>query len=122
MPAIKYRQRVTSPSEEIEKLESLLHKGKSAPRNPRRARILLKAGVGCGDDPLPSPRLIPRWKRDNTFRPTPCWKRASVFDNTALAYNDGGWMFAVASTLLLVDKARKQVDTFAYDELLTSPG
>ena len=47
MPAIKYR--VTLTDEEVESLEALLHKGKSAARQQTRARILLKAAAGCPD-------------------------------------------------------------------------
>lgn len=47
MPAIKYR--VTLTEEEVEMLESLLRKGKSAARKQTRARILLKAAAGCKD-------------------------------------------------------------------------
>ncbi len=47
MPAIKYR--VTLSDEEVEMLESLLRKGKSAARKQTRARILLKAATGCKD-------------------------------------------------------------------------
>jgi transposase len=46
MPAIKYRITLT---EEVEMLESLLRKGKSAARKQTRARILLKAAAGCKD-------------------------------------------------------------------------
>lgn len=47
MPSIKYR--VTLTSEEVETLEALLRKGKSAARKQTRARILLKAAAGCTD-------------------------------------------------------------------------
>lgn len=47
MPAIKYR--VTLSDEEVELLEALLRKGKSAARKQTRARILLKAAAGCRD-------------------------------------------------------------------------
>jgi transposase len=47
MPAIKYR--VTLTEEEVEMLESLLRKGKSAARKQTRARILLKAAAGSKD-------------------------------------------------------------------------
>lgn len=47
MPAIKYR--VTLTDAEVESLEALLHKGKSAARQQTRARILLKAAAGCPD-------------------------------------------------------------------------
>ena len=47
MPAIKYR--VTLTEEEVEMLEALLRKGKSAARKQTRARILLKAAAGCKD-------------------------------------------------------------------------
>lgn len=47
MPAIKYR--VTLTEEEVELLEGLLRKGKSAARKQTRARILLKAAAGCQD-------------------------------------------------------------------------
>ena len=47
MPAIKYR--VTLSDEEVELLEALLRKGKSAARKQTRARILLKAAAGCKD-------------------------------------------------------------------------
>lgn len=47
MPAIKYR--VTLTDAEVEMLESLLRKGKSAARIQTRARILLKAAAGCKD-------------------------------------------------------------------------
>lgn len=47
MPAIKYR--VTLTDDEVEQLEALLHKGKSAARQQTRARILLKASAGCQD-------------------------------------------------------------------------
>jgi hypothetical protein len=47
MPAIKYR--VTLSEEEVELLEALLRKGKSAARKQTRARILLKAAAGCKD-------------------------------------------------------------------------
>ena len=47
MPAIKYR--VTLTEEEVEMLEALLRKGKSAARKQTRARILLKASAGCKD-------------------------------------------------------------------------
>ncbi len=45
MPAIKYR--VTLTEDEVEMLEALLRKGKSAARKQTRARILLKAAAGC---------------------------------------------------------------------------
>ena len=47
MPAIKYR--VTLTDDEVEMLEALLRKGKSAARKQTRARILLKATAGCKD-------------------------------------------------------------------------
>ena len=47
MPAIKYR--VTLSDDEVEMLEALLRKGKSAARKQTRARILLKAAAGCKD-------------------------------------------------------------------------
>ena len=47
VPAIKYR--VTLTEEEVEMLEALLRKGKSAARIQTRARILLKAAAGCKD-------------------------------------------------------------------------
>ena len=47
MPAIKYR--VTPTDDEVEMLEALLRKGKSAARKQTRARILLKAAAGCKD-------------------------------------------------------------------------
>lgn len=47
MPAIKYRVILTP--EEVEMLEALLSKGKSAARKQTRARILLKAAAGCKD-------------------------------------------------------------------------
>ena len=47
MPAIKYR--VTLTDDEVEMLEALLRKGKSAARKQTRARILLKAAAGCKD-------------------------------------------------------------------------
>lgn len=47
MPAIKYR--VTLTDDEVEMLESLLRKGKSAARKQTRARILLKAASGSKD-------------------------------------------------------------------------
>lgn len=47
MPAIKYR--VTLTEDEVEMLETLLRKGKSAARKQTRARILLKAAAGCKD-------------------------------------------------------------------------
>jgi transposase len=47
MPAIKYR--VTLTDDEVELLEALLRKGKSAARKQTRARILLKAAAGCQD-------------------------------------------------------------------------
>ncbi len=47
MPAIKYR--VTLTDDEVEMLEALLHKGKSAARKQTRARILLKAAAGSKD-------------------------------------------------------------------------
>jgi hypothetical protein len=47
MPAIKYR--VTLTEDEVEMLETLLRKGKSAARRQTRARILLKAAAGCKD-------------------------------------------------------------------------
>lgn len=50
MPAIKYR--VTLTAEEVEQLESLLHKGRSAARKQSRARILLKAAAGCQDSEI----------------------------------------------------------------------
>ena len=47
MPAIKYR--VTLTDDEVDMLEALLRKGKSAARKQTRARILLKAAAGCKD-------------------------------------------------------------------------
>ncbi|WP_201096216.1 helix-turn-helix domain-containing protein [Thiocystis minor] len=47
MPAIKYRVALTD--EEVDTLEALLRKGKSAARQQTRARILLKAAAGCQD-------------------------------------------------------------------------
>lgn len=47
VPAIKYR--VTLTDDEVEVLEALLSKGKSAARKQTRARILLKAASGCKD-------------------------------------------------------------------------
>ena len=47
MPAIKYR--VTLTDDEVDMLETLLRKGKSAARKQTRARILLKAAAGCKD-------------------------------------------------------------------------
>lgn len=47
MPPIKYR--VTLTEDEVEMLEGLLRKGKSAARKQTRARILLKAAAGCRD-------------------------------------------------------------------------
>lgn len=47
MPGIKYR--VTLTDDEVEMLEALLRKGKSAARKQTRARILLKAAAGCKD-------------------------------------------------------------------------
>jgi transposase len=47
MPAIKYR--VTLTDAEVEMLEGLLRKGKSAARTQTRARILLKAAAGWKD-------------------------------------------------------------------------
>ena len=47
MRAIKYR--VTLTDDEVEMLEALLRKGKSAARKQTRARILLKAASGCKD-------------------------------------------------------------------------
>ena len=47
MPTIKYR--VTLSDEEVEMLETVLRKGKSAARKQTRARILLKAAAGCKD-------------------------------------------------------------------------
>ena len=47
MPTIKYR--VTLSDEEVEMLEAVLRKGKSAARKQTRARILLKAAAGCKD-------------------------------------------------------------------------
>ena len=47
MPAIKYR--VTLTDDEVDLLETLLRKGKSAARKQTRARILLKAAAGCKD-------------------------------------------------------------------------
>ena len=47
MPAIKYR--VTLTDAEVESLEALLHKGKSAVRQQTRARMLLKAAAGGPD-------------------------------------------------------------------------
>jgi transposase len=50
MPAIKYR--VSLGATEVERLKSLLHKGKSAARKQTRARILLKAAAGCQDSQI----------------------------------------------------------------------
>lgn len=50
MPAIKYR--VSLSKTEIEQLEGMLRKGKSAARAQTRARILLKAASGCKDDEI----------------------------------------------------------------------
>ena len=50
MPAIKYR--VTLSDEEVSQLEALLSKGKSAARKQTRARILLKAAMGCKDQEI----------------------------------------------------------------------
>lgn len=47
MPASNYR--VALSDEEVELLEALLHKGKSAARKQTRAQILLKAAAGCKD-------------------------------------------------------------------------
>ena len=47
MPAIKYRVMLTE--DEVEMLEALLRKGKSAARKQTRARILLKAAAGSKD-------------------------------------------------------------------------
>lgn len=47
MPAIKYK--VTLTNDEVNTLNSLLSKGKSAARKQTRARILLKAAAGCKD-------------------------------------------------------------------------
>jgi len=47
MPAIKYRVMLTP--DEVEMLEGLLCKGKSAARKQTRARILLKAAAGIKD-------------------------------------------------------------------------
>ena len=47
MPAIKYR--VTLLEDEVEMLEALLRKGRSAARKHTRARILLKAAAGGKD-------------------------------------------------------------------------
>ena len=47
MPTIKYR--VTLSDEEVEMLEAVLRKGKSAARKQTRARVLLKAAAGCKD-------------------------------------------------------------------------
>ena len=47
MQAIKYRVKLTA--DEVEMLEALLRKGKSAARKQTRARILLKAATGCKD-------------------------------------------------------------------------
>jgi transposase len=47
MLAIKYR--VTLTDDEVEMLEALLRKGKSAVRKQTRARILLKAASGSKD-------------------------------------------------------------------------
>lgn len=47
MPAIKYRVMLTP--DEVEMLEALLSKGKSAARKQTRARILLKAAAGIKD-------------------------------------------------------------------------
>ena len=46
-PAIKYR--VTLTDDEVEMLEALLRKGRSAARKQTRARILLKAAAGGKD-------------------------------------------------------------------------
>lgn len=56
MPAIKYR--VTLSDEEVEMLEALLRKGKSAARKQTRARILLKAAAGCKDAEIMSALAI----------------------------------------------------------------
>ena len=50
MAVIKYR--VTLSEEEVEMLEALLRKGKSAARKQTRARILLKAAAGCVSFPM----------------------------------------------------------------------
>ncbi|ESS72817.1 hypothetical protein MGMO_45c00490 [Methyloglobulus morosus KoM1] len=47
MPAIKYK--VTLSDDEIQNLERLIRKGKSASRSHTRARILLKAAAGFQD-------------------------------------------------------------------------
>lgn len=47
MPATKYRVNLTD--DEVEMLEALLRKGKSAVRKQTRARILLKAAAGSKD-------------------------------------------------------------------------
>ena len=47
MPAIKYRVKLTD--DEVDMLDALLRKGKSAARKQTRARILLKAAAGCKD-------------------------------------------------------------------------
>jgi transposase len=47
MPSIKYRVRLSE--EEVEQLEGLLRRGKSAARQQTRARILLKVAAGCKD-------------------------------------------------------------------------
>jgi hypothetical protein len=50
MTAIRYR--VTLAAKEVEQLEGLLRKGKSAARKQTRARILLKAAAGCQDSEI----------------------------------------------------------------------
>ncbi len=47
MPAIKYK--VTLSDDEIQNLERLISKGKSASRSHTRARIMLKAAAGFQD-------------------------------------------------------------------------
>jgi hypothetical protein len=67
MPAIKYR--VSLSEAEVDMLEALLRKGKSAARKQTRARILLKAAAGCKDAeinaiPLPVRTASARRGRD----------------------------------------------------------
>lgn len=50
MPAIKYK--VTLSDDEIQNLERLIHKGKSASRSHTRARSLLKAASGFQDQAI----------------------------------------------------------------------
>jgi hypothetical protein len=64
MPAIKYR--VTLSEEEVEMLEALLRKGKSAARKQTRARILLKAAAGCKDAEIMSALAISATMVGNT--------------------------------------------------------